>query len=261
MHRHGSNVPYRSSPPFAERNLWNFLLPIFVGIWKAKPKGTTVSRLIRARCELRISCSVGISSDGVARCKHCAYGVRQLPRFHFSVRKDHPHCADLVFSLALISFLFAAIYKVLPDRDVEWGDAMPTPRQHAKRPDFGARSFAVNMKTAGLGIALGPTILVRASHQFSWSANSIPLSSALAGGTCLRSTSFAERNKIGRPTEGGRSKSWKPKPIKHAFASRSIFELSLITSEFMRSHRIPENRAASRPRSGQPTASDKHCLR
>jgi membrane protein len=105
-----------------ERNLWNFLLPIFVGIWKAKPKGTTVSRLIRARCELRISCSVGISSDGVARCKHCAYGVRQLPRFHSSVRKDHPHCADLVFSLALISFLFAAIYKVLPDRDLEWGD-------------------------------------------------------------------------------------------------------------------------------------------
>jgi hypothetical protein len=95
---------------------------IFVGIWKAKPKGTTVSRLIRARCELRISCSVGISSDGVARCKHCACGVRQLPRFHSSVRKDHPHCADLVFSLALISFLFAAIYKVLPHRDVEWGD-------------------------------------------------------------------------------------------------------------------------------------------
>ena len=29
-----------------------------------------------------------------------------------------------VISLALISFLFAAIYKVLPDRDLEWGDVV-----------------------------------------------------------------------------------------------------------------------------------------
>jgi membrane protein len=29
---------------------------------------------------------------------------------------------NVIVSLALISFLFAAIYKVLPDRDLEWGD-------------------------------------------------------------------------------------------------------------------------------------------
>jgi membrane protein len=59
-------------------------------IWKAKPEGTTVSRLIRARCQSRISRSIGISSYGVARCEHCADGVRQLPRFDSSIRTGHP---------------------------------------------------------------------------------------------------------------------------------------------------------------------------
>src|ERR1700748_2732245 len=31
---------------------------------------------------------------------------------------------NLVVSLVLISFLFAAIYKVLPDRNLEWGDVV-----------------------------------------------------------------------------------------------------------------------------------------
>jgi hypothetical protein len=42
----------------------------------------------RTRCQSRISRSIGISSDGVARCEHCVDGVRQLPRFHSSIRKD-----------------------------------------------------------------------------------------------------------------------------------------------------------------------------
>jgi uncharacterized BrkB/YihY/UPF0761 family membrane protein len=31
---------------------------------------------------------------------------------------------NVVVSLVLISFLFAAIYKVLPDRNLEWGDVV-----------------------------------------------------------------------------------------------------------------------------------------
>jgi membrane protein len=31
---------------------------------------------------------------------------------------------NVVVSLTLISFLFAAIYKILPDRDLEWGDVV-----------------------------------------------------------------------------------------------------------------------------------------
>ena len=49
-------------------------------IWKAKPKGTTVSRLIRARAaEVRTSRGIGISSHGVACCEHRTDGIRQLP--------------------------------------------------------------------------------------------------------------------------------------------------------------------------------------
>ena len=31
---------------------------------------------------------------------------------------------NVIVSLVLISFLFAAIYKVLPDRNLEWGDVV-----------------------------------------------------------------------------------------------------------------------------------------
>ena len=60
-------------------------------IWKAKPKGTTVSRLIRARAaSLGLVASVGISSYGVSRCEHGADGIWQLPQFRSSVWKGHP---------------------------------------------------------------------------------------------------------------------------------------------------------------------------
>ena len=61
-------------------------------IWKAKPKGLAANS--RARCQFRISRSIGISSYGVARCEHCSDGVRQLPRFDSSIRKGHPDCSE-----------------------------------------------------------------------------------------------------------------------------------------------------------------------
>ena len=60
-------------------------------IWKAKPKGTTASRLIRARAASSGTGRIlGVSFDGIARREHRADGVRQLPRCPHPVRKDHP---------------------------------------------------------------------------------------------------------------------------------------------------------------------------
>ena len=60
-------------------------------IWKAKPKGTTASRLIRARAASSGTGRIlGVSSDGIARREHRADGVRQLPRCPHPVRKGHP---------------------------------------------------------------------------------------------------------------------------------------------------------------------------
>jgi hypothetical protein len=48
----------------------------------------------RTRCQSRIGRSIGISFDGVARCEHRVDGVRQLPRFRSSIRKNHHDRAE-----------------------------------------------------------------------------------------------------------------------------------------------------------------------
>jgi membrane protein len=94
-------------------------------IWKATPKGTTVSQLVRAgAASLGLVAALGFLLMVSARCEHCVDGVRQLPRSILPFGKIIMTALNVVVSLMLISFLFAAIYKVLPDRDLEWGDVV-----------------------------------------------------------------------------------------------------------------------------------------
>jgi membrane protein len=94
-------------------------------IWKTKPKGTTVSRLIRARAaSLGLVAAMGfllmvslVVSTGVT-----AFGNYLDSILPFG--KVISSGLSFVVSLALISFLFAAIYKVLPDRSLEWRDVV-----------------------------------------------------------------------------------------------------------------------------------------
>jgi len=75
-------------------------------IWKAEPKGITVSRLIRARAaSLGLVAALGFLLM-VSLVVSSGLSVRQLPRLHSCIRKNH---LDLIIvSLALISFSFAA---------------------------------------------------------------------------------------------------------------------------------------------------------
>src|SRR6202047_3518070 len=94
-------------------------------IWKAKPKGTTVSRLIRARAtSLGLVAALGflLMVSLVVSAALTAFGdplnsILPLGKLFLSL-------VNLVVSLVLISVLFAAIYKVLPDRHLEWGDVL-----------------------------------------------------------------------------------------------------------------------------------------
>jgi membrane protein len=94
-------------------------------IWKTKPKGTTVSRLIRARAaSLGLVAAMGfllmvslVVSTGVT-----AFGNYLDSILPFG--KVISSGLSFIVSLALISFLFAAIYKVLPDRSLEWRDVV-----------------------------------------------------------------------------------------------------------------------------------------
>ena len=94
-------------------------------IWKAKPKGTTVSRLIRARAaSLGLVVSLGfllmvslVVSTALTAFGNYLDSILPFGKLILTVLNG-------AVSLILISFLFATIYKVLPDRDLEWRDVV-----------------------------------------------------------------------------------------------------------------------------------------
>ncbi len=94
-------------------------------IWKASPKGTTMTRLIRARAvSLGLVAALGflllvslVISAGLA-----ALGDYLSSRMPFNVTLLH--WLDFAISFGLMALLFAAIYKVLPDTDIEWRDVI-----------------------------------------------------------------------------------------------------------------------------------------
>ena len=94
-------------------------------IWRAEPRGTTISRLIRARAvslglvgalgflllvSLVISTLLSALSD---------YINAYLPSGHLILQT-----LTFLISFSLITLLFGAIYKVLPDRRIEWHDVL-----------------------------------------------------------------------------------------------------------------------------------------
>jgi len=94
-------------------------------IWKAEAKGTTVSRLIRARAaSLGLVATLGfllivslVVSTALTAFGNYLDSVLPFGKFILTV-------LNTVVSVMLISLLFAAIYKVLPDRHLEWRDVV-----------------------------------------------------------------------------------------------------------------------------------------
>jgi membrane protein len=94
-------------------------------IWKAEPKGTTLSRLIRARAaSLGLVAALGflLMVSLVVSAALTAFGnyLNELLPFGRLILT----VLNVVVSLVLITVLFAAIYKVLPDRHLEWNDVV-----------------------------------------------------------------------------------------------------------------------------------------
>ena len=94
-------------------------------IWKTKPRETTVSRLIRARAaSLGLVATLGfllivslVVSAGLTAFGGYLDAILPFGKLILSV-------LNVVVSLTLVSVLFAAIYKVLPDRHLEWRDVI-----------------------------------------------------------------------------------------------------------------------------------------
>jgi membrane protein len=94
-------------------------------IWKAQPQGTTVTRLVRARAAslglvaalgflLIVSLVISAILSGLG-----GYIDAVLPFGALIL-----HLLNFVISFALISVLFGAIYKVLPDVELSWRDVL-----------------------------------------------------------------------------------------------------------------------------------------
>ena len=94
-------------------------------IWKADPTGTPISRLIRARAAgLGLVVSLGFLlmvslaiSAGLSAFGDYLNSVFPSGRVILTI-------VNAVVSLLLISILFATIYKVLPDKHIEWRDVI-----------------------------------------------------------------------------------------------------------------------------------------
>lgn len=92
-------------------------------IWKVEPRGSSLSRLVRARAAslglvaalgfmllVSLVASAAISALGNVINAHLPFGTIVLS------------VINAVVSFVLISAMFAAIYKILPDRSLEWRD-------------------------------------------------------------------------------------------------------------------------------------------
>ncbi|RYE60426.1 MAG: YihY/virulence factor BrkB family protein, partial [Oxalobacteraceae bacterium] len=92
-------------------------------IWKADPAGTSVSRLIRARAtSLGLVASLGflLMASLVVSTALAAFGeyINAVLPFGATILA----VLNGILSLSLLTVLFAAIYKVLPDCHVDWRD-------------------------------------------------------------------------------------------------------------------------------------------
>jgi membrane protein len=94
-------------------------------IWNAKPEGTTISRLIRARAaSLGLVAALGfllmvslVISTGLAALGDLVDAALPFGQIILAA-------LNFIISFGLISVLFAAIYKVLPDKRLLWGDVI-----------------------------------------------------------------------------------------------------------------------------------------
>jgi membrane protein len=94
-------------------------------IWKAEPRGSTVSRLVRARAaSLGLVAALGFMLIVSLVVSTALTALGSYLDSILPVGKVILAVVNTVVSMALLAVLFAAIYKVLPDRTLQWRDVI-----------------------------------------------------------------------------------------------------------------------------------------
>jgi membrane protein len=123
--------------------------------WKAEPR-FSVWELIRTRIvSLGLVLALGflLMISLVINAAITALGTRI--QYYVPLGPGLVWVANFIVSFALISVLFAAIYKVLPDVDLEWGDVIAGSVATAALFEAGEYLIGLYLSTAGLGSRYG----------------------------------------------------------------------------------------------------------
>ncbi|TGP18049.1 MULTISPECIES: YihY/virulence factor BrkB family protein [unclassified Mesorhizobium] len=92
-------------------------------IWKVKPDGMSLSRLVRARAaSLGLVAALGFLLLVSLAASTAISALSELINRHLPFGELIVSAVNTVVSFVLIALLFAAIYKVLPDRTLKWRD-------------------------------------------------------------------------------------------------------------------------------------------
>jgi len=92
-------------------------------IWKAKPRSPTLSRLMRARlASLGLVLSAGFLLTVSLAVSAALEGLSKYLKGLFPGADLTLQAFDFLVSTALLSVMFAAIYKILPDKPITWRD-------------------------------------------------------------------------------------------------------------------------------------------
>ncbi|MER8521811.1 MULTISPECIES: YihY/virulence factor BrkB family protein [unclassified Mesorhizobium] len=92
-------------------------------IWKVKPSGATISRMVRARiASLGLVAALGFLLLVSLVVSAAISGLGEVINAYLPFGTIILSAINGIVSFALITLLFAAIYKVLPDRSLQWRD-------------------------------------------------------------------------------------------------------------------------------------------
>jgi membrane protein len=162
-------------------------------IWRTRPEGTTVVRLIKARLTsltlvvtlgflLLVSLVVGAAIAAVGE------ALNNIMPFTETLL----HLLNFAISLACLSAIFAAIYKILPDRHLKWRDTIIGAVVTALLITIGKMAIGIYIGRSGIASSYGAAGSVLASLLWIYYSAQI----FLFGAEFTRA--YAERHGVGR---------------------------------------------------------------
>jgi membrane protein len=133
-------------------------------IWRAKPEGDSVTRLIKARLtSLTLVVSLGflllvslVIGAAIAAVGQMLNGIMPFTQVLL-------HLLNFAVSLALLSAIFMAIYKILPDTHLRWTDTIVGALVTALLITIGKMAIGIYLGTSAIASSFGAAGSVLAS--------------------------------------------------------------------------------------------------